>query len=302
MVDPPYAPPTPQEVIKRVRRIELATRAMVENVFGGAYHSVFKGLGIEFSEVRPYVRGDDVRTIDWNVTARTGSLHVKRYQEERELTVMLVVDASASNAFGSGYQNKAELAAEVSALLAFSALRNGDRVGLLIFSDQREKFVPPNKGRQHGLRVITEVLTHRPRSTGTDLTCALEFLSRALYRRSIVFLLSDFYAPDFTPALKVARRKHDCVALILNDHRELDLPPVGILDLTDPESGEDVEVDARQRAGREEYAAFARSRARARLNYFAAQSVDAVELYTDQPYLAPLMGFFRTRLNKLRRR
>lgn len=298
----PYAPSSPQEVLKRVRRIEIATRAMVENVFGGAYHSVFKGLGVEFSEVRPYVRGDDVRTIDWNVTARTGSLHVKRYQEERELTVMLAVDASGSNAFGSGRQSKSELAAEVSALLAFSALRNGDRVGLLIFSDEREKYVPPDRGRQHGLRVITEVLTHRPRSRGTNLTCALEFLSRVLRRRAIVFLLSDFFAPDFTPALRIARRKHDCVALVLNDRRELDLPPLGFLGLTDAESGRDVEVDTRRREGREEYAAYARARARARMNFFASQQVDAVELFTDQPYVAPLMGFFRTRLSKIRLR
>jgi uncharacterized protein (DUF58 family) len=296
-----YRPPSPQEVLKRVRRIEIATRALVNNIFGGAYHSIFKGLGVEFSEVRPYQRGDDVRTIDWNVTARTGALHVKRYQEERELTVMLAVDASASNIFGSGVQSKAELCAELSALLAFSAIKNNDRVGLLIFSDRREKFVPPRKGRQHGLRVITEVLTHRSQSKRTDLNCVLEFLSRGLRRRSIVFLISDFFAPDFTPALQVVRRRHDCVALILNDKREQELPPLGWTCLTDAESGLDVEINTGDARARREYAAFARARAKARLNYFAAHQVDAVDLYTDQPYLGPLMGFFRSRQSKLRR-
>lgn len=297
----PHPQPTAQEVLKRVRRIEIATRATVNNVLGGAYHSIFKGLGVEFSEVRPYQRGDDVRTIDWNVTARTGALHVKRYQEERELTVMLAVDASASNAFGSGSQSKAELCAEVSALLAFSAIKNNDRVGLLIFSDRYEKFVPPKKGRRHGLRVITEVLTHRPRSRGTDLNCALEFLSRALRRRSIVFLISDFFASDFTRSLKIACRKHDCVALIVNDRREQELPPVGWACLIDPETGLDTEVDTRDHRAREEYAAFARARAKARMNYFAAHQVDAVDLYTDQPFLGPLMGFFKSRQSKQRR-
>jgi len=296
-----YISPTPQEVLRRVRRIEIATRTMVNNVFGGAYHSVFKGLGVEFSEVRPYQRGDDVRTIDWNVSARTGDLHVKRYNEARELTVMLAVDASASNVFGSGNQSKAELSAELAALLAFSAIENNDRVGLLIFSDEREKFVPPKKGRKHGLRVITEVLTHHPRSRGTNLNCALEFLSRALRRRCIVFLISDFFSPDFTAALKVTRRKHDCVALILNDRREQELPALGWTCLTDAESGLDVEIDSRDTRARAEYTAFAKARAKARLNYFLAQQVDAVDLYTDQPYVPPLMGFFRARQSKLRR-
>jgi uncharacterized protein (DUF58 family) len=292
---------SPQEILKRVRRIEIATRAMVNNVFSGAYHSIFKGLGVEFSEVRNYQWGDDIRTIDWNVTARTGSLHVKRYHEERELTVMLVVDASASTAFGSGDQRKSELAAELAALLTFSAIKNNDRVGLLIFSDQREKFVPPRKGRKHGMRVITEVLTHRHASRRTDITCALEFLSRALRRRCIVFLISDFFAPDFTPALRIARRKHDCVALILNDPREYDLPPLGWTSLVDAETGTEAEVDTREETRRKEYAAFTRARARARLAYFTSQQVDAVDLYTHTSYVAPLMGFFHQRMQRLRR-
>jgi len=292
-------PTSPQELLKRVRRIELATRAVVNEIFSGAYHSVFKGQGVEFHEVRPYQRGDDVRTIDWNVTARTGSLHVKRFNEERELTLVLAVDVSASSAFGSGRLSKAELAAEVSAVLAFSAIKNNDRVGLLLFSDRREKFVPPRKGRQHVLRIITEVLAAKPTARRTDLNCALEFLARGLKRRSIVFLLSDFYAPEFTSSLRVATRKHDCVAMVLNDPREYDLPPLGWLSLVDPETGDAAEVNSRDTRAREEYRRFALARARTRLAYFAQHRVDAVDLFTHLSYLAPLLTFFRVRRRKL---
>ncbi|MCK5243141.1 DUF58 domain-containing protein [bacterium] len=290
---------TPQELLKRVRRIEIATRAMVNHIFSGAYHSVFKGQGIEFNEVRNYQRGDDVRTIDWNVTARTGSLHVKRYSEERELTMVLAVDVSASTAFGSGYQSKAELAAEISALLAFSAIKNNDRVGLLLFSDQRERFVPPRKGRKHVMRIITEVLAHRTTQRKTNLNCALEFLARGLRRRSIVFLISDFYATDFTTTLKVAQRKHDCVAIVMNDKREYELPPLGWIGLTDPETGAEAEVDLRKEKHRREYERYAKARARTRLNYFAQYNVDAIDLFTDKSYILPLIQFFRTRRQKL---
>jgi uncharacterized protein (DUF58 family) len=296
---PAAVPSSPQELLRHVRRIEIATRAMVNNVFSGAYHSIFKGQGVEFNEVRPYQRGDDVRTIDWNVTARTGHLHVKRYREERELTLMLAVDTSASTIFGSGHQNKAELAAELTALLAFSAIKNNDRVGLLLFSDRREKFVPPKKGRKHALRIITEVLAHQTPSRKTDLNCALEFLARALRRRSIVFLISDFFAPDFTPALKIANRKHDCVALILNDAREYKFPALGWINLEDPESGEEIEVNTRESSFREDYARYAAARSRARINYFAQHRVDAVNLFTDSSYVAPLISFFRTRRRKM---
>lgn len=294
------SPPTsPQELLKRVRRIELATRATVDEIFSGAYHSVFKGQGVEFHEVRPYQRGDDVRTIDWNVTARTGNLHVKRFNEERELTMVLAVDVSASSAFGSGRLSKAELAAEVSAVLAFSAIKNNDRVGLLLFSDRREKFVPPRKGRQHVMRIITEVLAARPTARRTDLNCALEFLARGLKRRSIVFLLSDFYSPEFTTSLRVATRKHDCVALVLNDPREYELPPLGWVSLVDPETGDTAEVNSQDERARREYQRFAQARARARLAYFAQHRVDAVNLFTHQSYLAPLIAFFRVRRRKL---
>ncbi|MCD4812718.1 DUF58 domain-containing protein [bacterium] len=290
---------TPQELIKRVRRIEIATRATVNHIFSGAYHSVFKGKGVEFNEVRNYHRGDDVRTIDWNVTARTGTLHVKRYSEERELTLMLAIDVSASTAFGSGSQSKAELAAEISALLAFSAIKNNDRVGLLLFSDRREKFVPPRKGRKHVMRIITEVLSHKTLPRKTNLNCALEFMARGLKRRSIVFMISDFYAPDFTTSLKVAQKKHDCVAIILNDKREYELPPLGWTTLTDPETGQETEVDTRDIYARQEYERFTRARARARVHYFAQHQVDAIDLFTDRSYLFPLIKFFRARKQKM---
>jgi uncharacterized protein (DUF58 family) len=292
---------SPAEVLKRVRHIEIATRALVNNVFSGAYHSVFKGLGVEFSEVRPYLRGDDVRTIDWNVTARTGSLHVKRYHEERERTVMLALDASASMRFGSAEHSKGEQAAEVLALLAFSAIANHDRVGLMIFSDKCEKFIPPKKGRKHGLRVITEVLSHQAQAAATDINRALDFLNRTLHRRSILFVLSDFFSRDFTPTLKVAKRKHDCVAVVLNDPRELELPALGWLSLQASETGQDIEVDTRRAQARAEYAAFAQARAKARRQYFAQQKVDVVDLFTNRPYADPLRSFFRERLRKLRR-
>ncbi|MEW6517216.1 MAG: DUF58 domain-containing protein [candidate division FCPU426 bacterium] len=290
---------SPQELLRRVRRIELATRAVVNQIFSGAYHSIFKGQGVEFHEVRPYQRGDDVRTIDWNVTARTGNLHVKRFSEERELTMVLAVDVSASSAFGSGQLNKAELAAEISAVLAFSAIKNNDRVGLLLFSDRREKFVPPRKGRRHVMRIITEVLAAKPTARRTDLNCALEFLARGLKRRSIVFLLSDFFSPAFTSSLRVATRKHDCVAMVLNDPREYELPPLGWVSLVDPESGEAAEVNSSDDHSRQEYQRFARARARARLSYFAQHRVDAVDLFTHTSYLAPMIAFFRARRRKL---
>ncbi len=290
---------SPADLLKKVKKLEIATRASVNQVFSGAYHSIFKGQGVEFAEVRPYLRGDDVRTIDWNVTARTGSLYVRRYREERELTMMLVVDVSASVDFGSRRQRKADLAAEAAALLAFSAEKNSDRVGLLLFSDRVERFVPPKKGRPHALRLITEILNYRAQSHGTDLNSALAFLAKALKRKSIVFVLSDFYAHDFTTALTIARRKHDCVALILNDERDFSLPPVGWLGLSDPESGDSIEIDTTNPRLAKEYTRFAKARARARLAYFASQQVDAVDLYTHCSTVKPLMTFFKQRQKKI---
>lgn len=289
----------PVELLKKVKKLEITTRNSVNQVFSGAYHSIFKGQGVEFAEVRPYLRGDDVRTIDWNVSARSGLLHVKRYQEERELTMILAIDVSGSIRFGSSYQKKSVLAAELAALLAFSAIKNNDRVGLLLFSDKLETFVPPKKGRKHVLRIITELLNHKPQSNQTNVNTALEFLSKALKRKSIVFLLSDFLSPDFTSSMRVARRKHDCVALVLNDQREYELPDIGWLCLTDAESGQDIEINTSDRHLRNEYASFTRMRAKARLSYFASHQVDAVDLHTGQSCITPLLTFFKNRQRKL---
>jgi len=237
-------PLTSQEIIKRVRRIEIRTNRLVNESLAGEYHSVFKGRGMEFDEVREYALGDDVRNIDWNVTSRMGHPYVKKYVEERELTVMLVVDASASGDFGTVQRTKREVAAEVCALLAFSAIRNNDRVGLLIFTDREEKYIPPRKGRNHVLRVIREVLTTRPKGKGTNLTLALESLSRGIRRRSVAFVVSDFLDAGFEKALRIANQKHDLIAIALSDPRERELPPVGILELEDAESGASMLIGA----------------------------------------------------------
>jgi uncharacterized protein (DUF58 family) len=293
----PQAEPTAQQ---QVRKLELSTKALVNHFLAGAYHSLFKGQGVEFAEVRGYQRGDDVRTIDWNVTARTGALHIKRYQEERELSVLLVVDTSGSMKFGSGVQSKAELAAAVSTLLAFAAMKNNDRVGLLLFADRLIKFVRPRKGRKHVQRLISEIILQQRRPSGTtDLQAALDFIARTVHRRSIVFILSDFFSADCTRAIKMMQRRHDCIAMVLNDKRENDLPPAGWLRLRDIEGEEEIEINTSDTEARKEYRTYALTRMRARLNYFAAQHLDTVNLFTDTSYVKPLARFFRERKKRL---
>ncbi|MGY8778566.1 MAG: DUF58 domain-containing protein, partial [Longimicrobiales bacterium] len=226
----------PREILKQVRRIEISTRGLVNEVFSGEYHSVFKGRGMNFAEVREYQYGDDIRSIDWNVTARAGAPFVKIFEEERELTVMLVVDVSASGEFGSRGRWKGEVAVEICALLAFSAIKNNDKVGLIIFSDRIEKFVPPRKGRKHVLRVLRELLFHEPEGRGTDLTVALEYLNHVQRKKAVTFLVSDFQDEGFDRALAVAGRRHDLIAVRLGDRRERTLPPLGYLELEDPET------------------------------------------------------------------
>lgn len=255
---------------------------------------------MEFDEVREYTVGDDVRTIDWNVTSRMGHPYVKKYVEERELTVMLLVDASASGDFGTVARTKREVAAEVCALLAFSAIRNNDRVGLLIFTDREERYVPPRKGRNHVLRVIREVLTFEPQGRRTDLKLALESLVRGVRRRSVAFLVSDFLDSGFERQLRIANRKHDLIAITLSDPRELDLPPMGILELEDAETGRTILVDTFDRTVVRKFAAEARERAEARRRLLRQTSVDSVELTTHLPYDVPLVRFFRNRARRLR--
>jgi len=290
----------PESRLKAVRRIEIRTNRLVLEGMGGEYHSVFKGRGMEFAEVREYVPGDDVRAIDWNVTSRTGSPHVKRFVEERELTLMLLVDVSGSGAFGSGERTKTEIAAEVSAVLAFAAIRNNDRVGALLFSDRIERFLPPRRGRRHVLAVVRELLWPEPLSRGTDLAAALTYLSRVAVKRAIVFLVSDFRSQGFERALRLAHRKHDVIAIHLRDPREEELPPVGLIALEDAETGERRVVDASSPRVREAWAASERARRTALDRLFRTSGIDAIEIDTTRPYDRPLLAFFRARERRFR--
>jgi len=290
----------PREILKQVRRIEISTRGLVNEVFSGEYHSVFKGRGMNFAEVREYQYGDDIRNIDWNVTARAGAPFVKIYEEERELTVMLLVDVSASGDFGTRERLKAELGVEICALLAFSAIKNNDKVGLLIFSDHVEKFVPPRKGRRHVLRVLRELLYHEPKGRGTDVTAALEYLTNIQRKRAVVFLVSDFRDQGFEKALSVASRRHDLIAVRLGDQREQELPPLGYLELEDPESGERVVVNTSSPAFRMAFREESDRRIAALDRALKRSKVDTIDVHTGEPYVKPLMRFFRERARRQR--
>src|SRR5713226_4686331 len=239
------------EILKKIRTLEIKTKGLVETAFAGDYHSVFKGRGMNFEDVREYQPGDEIRAIDWNVTARLGNAFVKKFTEERELTVVLVVDVSASGSFGSISQSKRELAAEVACLLAFSAIRNNDKVGLLLFTDRVELFIPPKKGRSHTLRLIREILFFQPAGRGTEPALALDYLNKIVTRRAVVFFISDFQAPDFSHALAVSGRRHDFIAIHIQDEREKVLPGIGIITLEDAETGEQIEVNTMERATRQ---------------------------------------------------
>ncbi|MDE2845734.1 MAG: DUF58 domain-containing protein [Gemmatimonadota bacterium] len=291
----------PRQIIQKIRQIEIRTRHLVNDVFSGEYHSVFKGRGMEFAEVREYEPGDEIRSIDWNVTARLGRPYIKRFIEERELTVILMADVSASGHFGTVNQMKSEITAEICALLAYAAIQNNDRVGLLMFTDQIEKFIPPKKGRTHILRVIREVLYTRPGHTGTDLTQALEYLNRLLTRRSIVFILSDFLTEDYMKPLRVASKRHDVVAVTITDPRELSLPGIGLIDLQDAETGEEVLVDTGDAVWRRQYAEYNEALREARDQQFRVTGVDAIHIRTDEPYIDPLLQFFKLRERKFAR-
>jgi uncharacterized protein (DUF58 family) len=287
--------------MRAIRRIEIRTRRLVNQGMGGEYHSVFKGRGMEFSEVREYLPGDDVRTIDWNVTSRTGSLHVKKYIEERELTVLLAVDVSRSGDFGSVPRSKLETAAEVAAVLAFSAVRNNDRVGLVLFTDEVEVHVPPAKGPEHVLRVVREVLCHEPQGRGTSIAKALQSVTHSLKKRAIVFLVSDFLDDGWEFPLRVAGRKHDVVAAVVSDPREAELPDVGLAEMLDAETGVRRLVDTSRRSVREAHARAHAGRVAWRDQVLRRLGVDTFEVRTDQPYDAPIMKFFRARERRSRR-
>ena len=289
----------PRELFKKIRHVEVRTRGLVDDVFGGEYHSAFKGRGIEFAEVRPYQIGDDVRTIDWNVSARTGEPHVKLFEEEREQTLMLVVDVSGSEDFGSAGA-KRDLAAEVCAVLGFSALRNSDKVGLVLFTDRVERFVPPRKGKRHVLRLVRDLFAHEPQARGTDVAAALEHVLRVQRRRAIVVLVSDFLVPPGTEGtvsrtLRVLAQKHDVVAVRLVDPREEALPAVGLVRVVDAESGRPATVDTSSRRVREAFARRAAARAARAEAALREARVDHVTLRTDTDYVEPLSAFFRHR-------
>ncbi|MEY4484214.1 MAG: hypothetical protein RL693_1666 [Verrucomicrobiota bacterium] len=292
-----------RDILKKVRKIEIRTKRLVTDSLAGQYHSVFKGRGMNFDAVREYVPGDEVRTIDWNVTARAGRPFVKKFIEERELTLILMVDVSASGDFGSGAQSKRELAAEIASVLAFSAIKNSDKVGLLLFTDKVELYVPPRKGRRHVLRIVREVLCFEPQQRGTDLVQALDFVNHVMKRRAIMFLLSDFQTGSTPPenlrrALRQTNRRHDLVALPIEDARERLLPDLGIIAIEDAETGELVELDTCDPVVRCRFAEIAESRATQLRRAFNAESVDSLRLETGQPYVAGLMTFFKKRTHK----
>lgn len=292
----------PAEVLRQVRRIELRTRGLVNSRFTGEYHSVFKGMGMEFAEVREYQPGDEVRTIDWNVSARMRRLFVKRFVEERELTVLLLVDSSGSSRGGSLERDKQAMAAELAAVLALTATRNNDRVGLLLHSDRVEHLVPPRKGRRHALRLVRDVLAARAQPRGTDLAAACDYAARLLPHRSIVFVISDFVAPSFEDALSRLARRHDVVAVVLDDPGERELPDVGVARLVDAESGELAEVDTSDPRVRDRYAAAIRAEVAARQGLLRRHAVDEVLVPLERGYTEPLLRFFRTRETRARRR
>jgi uncharacterized protein (DUF58 family) len=291
----------PREVLRQIRRLQLKARRAVEDLLGGEYHSVFKGSGIAFEEVRPYQPGDDIRAIDWNVTARMGAPFVKRYIEERERTVVLAVDASASQLFGTRARQKREVAAELAAVLAFSAVANNDRVGLAQFTDRVEHFLPPRKGARHVLRLIRDVLFWQPRRPGTSLREALDFLGRVLRRRAVVFLFSDFLDRDWERSFKRFGRRHDLIAVRVSDPNEEELPAVGLLELEDAESDRRVLVDTGDRSVRDAYRAGAAARREAFRRLAQSAGVDRIEVSTAGGHLEALVRFFRLRERRLRR-
>ena len=285
----------PKEILKKIRRIEIHTKKLVNDLFSGEYHSTFKGQGMEFEEVRQYVPGDDIRLIDWNVTARTGYPHIKKFKEERELSVVLMVDASSSGKFGTRYRFKSETAAELCALLAFSAIKNNDKVGLIIFTDQIEKFIPPQKGRPHVLRLIREILFFEPQGIKTDIGGALEYLNKVIKRKSVVFLISDFLSENFFKPLQIANNKHDVVAMKISDPRESEFNNVGLIELEDAETGEVFMIDTSSRHFRNEFSARAIEDNDLLKKEFRSINMDFINIRTDQSYIVPLINFFKMR-------
>jgi uncharacterized protein (DUF58 family) len=289
-----------RDLIKKLRKIEITTNRVVNETLAGQYHSVFKGRGMAFAEVRPYQPGDEIRTIDWNVTARMGEPFIKVFTEERELTVMLVVDRSASGDVGSSARTKSEVAAEIAAMIAFSAITNNDRVGLTLFTDEVERFVPPKKGRKHVMRVLTDILTFHPKRRGTSLADALTFLHQSSKRKSVAFVVSDFLADGWERALAIAARRHDVVPIVLWEPLQGELPNVGLLSAEDPETGEVMVVDTSNRRVRLEYKRHFEAAVARREKAFAQLQLDAIHVGADDDFVKPLVRFFQRRASRVR--
>ncbi|SVA84778.1 uncharacterized protein METZ01_LOCUS137632 [marine metagenome] len=285
----------PRQILKKVKRIEIRTRGLVNELFGGEYHSVFKGRGMTFSEVREYQPGDDIRLIDWNVTARNGSPFVKVFEEERELIVYLLVDVSASGEFGSIQQLKRDMGAEIAAVLGFSAIKNNDKVGLILFSDDIEKYVPPKKGKSHVLRVIRELLYVKPKRTGTSIKNALDYLLKVAKRRSVVFILSDFLDDDYWTSLKIVNRKHDLIGIRLYDPAETEIPEFGLAKVKDPETGEAFWIDSSSKEARDRLKKEIIHKTESFKKKTIKTGLDLIPIATNQDYVDPIMSFFRLR-------
>ncbi len=283
------------DLLKRVRKIEIKTRGLSQHIFAGEYHSAFKGKGMAFSEVREYQYGDDIRNIDWNVTARFNHPYVKIYEEERELTVMLLIDVSGSREFGSQSALKKNVITEISAVLSFSAIQNNDKVGVIMFSDKIEKFIPPKKGRQHILRIIRELINFKPENRGTEITEALRYLTNAIKKRSTAFLISDFFDENFDDALRIANKKHDIVALKIYDIRETELPPIGLMKILDAESGKDLWIDTSNNYIQNTYKHSWKKHIEDLNDILSRTGVDHISISTDEDYVKPLMNLFRKR-------
>ncbi len=288
----------PKDLFAKIKYIDITTSRLVESVFAGEYHSVFKGKGIEFDEVREYVPGDDIRDIDWNVTAKTGVPHTKRFIEARELTVVFLIDVSASEYFGSKSKSKAEVIAEICALLALAAIRNHDRVGVLFFTDRVEKFIPPRKGKRHVLRVVREILGFKPAGKRTDLNAAFRALNDIVSRRAVVFVFSDFLAPNYDKLIKITHRKHDLVGVLVEDAGEVAFPGLGLLEIEDVETGQRITINSSGRRFRKKFSEAAETRRAERKRLFDSIKMDHIDIRTDQPYIQPLVRFFKERARK----
>jgi uncharacterized protein (DUF58 family) len=290
----------PKEILAHVHKIEITTRSLVNELFSGEYHSIFKGQGLEFSEVRAYQPGDNVRLIDWNVSARFGHPYIKKFEETRELTVMLIIDVSQSGVFGTKDKLKREIAAEVGAILAFSAIKNNDKVGLILFSDEIEQYISPKKGKNAVLRIVREILYHTPQHTGTAIGNALEYYYKMSKKRSIIFLISDFYDREYFKTLRIVSQKHDIIAIRIHDPKEHQIPKLGFINFQDAETGEETFINTNDKEFQENYRSLTRKQVEHVAREFKKMKIDLIEIETDKPYIENLIKFFKMRARRIK--